>query len=399
MGAEYVRPHPRGDTTAFIEKRSGKRGASWRVRIRDPYTGELHSETFQTKKRAQDWLHNRESAKRSGNWRDPDAGKVGLGTLVDSFIASAIDLAPATVALYRTMARLYVAPSIGRQAVGTIRPQDLRDWTAALTKQAVGSQTIAVARRLVTRVLGQAVADGIIPANPATFAPPPRTNRKDLHVLSPGEVQAIAENIDPRNRAMVLVMAYCGLRFGEAAALRRGDVDMLRGRLTVARALAEVRGHITEGPTKTGKVRTVTMPKMVVKALGEHMASQPDPEGSDLIFTAADGGYIRRTNWRRRVWTPALEAAGISGVRPHDLRHFGAAVAIAAGAHPKAIQERLGHASITTTLNIYGALFPSLDEELAAKLDEVLEKGSRPTAEVVSLSGLSRTRDRMRPDE
>jgi len=105
----------------------------------------------------------------------------------------------------------------------------------------------------------------------------------------------------------------------------------------------------------------------VIDALSDHLGRHP----GDLVFTAPDGGFIRRTNWRRRVWAPAIEAAGVSGVRPHDLRHFGAAVAIAAGAHPKAIAERLGHASITTTLNIYGALFPSLDEELAGKIDQV----------------------------
>src|SRR6266542_1952666 len=155
---------------------------------------------------------------------------------------------------------------------------------------------------------------------------------------------------------MVLTMAWCGLRFGEVAALRRTDVDMHRGRLTVSRALSEVRGQITEGQTKTGKTRPVTMPKVVVSALTEHLGRHP----GNLIFTAPDGGYIRRTNWRRRVWVPALAAAGLSGVRPHDLRHFGAAVAIAAGAHPRAIMERLGHSSISTTLNVYGHLFPAL---------------------------------------
>jgi integrase len=366
---------------AFIEKREGKRGRSWRVRIRDPYTGELHSETFQTRREAEDWLHDRESARRAGQWRDPDAGKVAFASLVDSFIASAADLAPATLALYRTMQRRYIAPAIGRRAVGAIRPQDVREWTAAMAGQGIGAPTIQTARRLLTRVLAQAVADGIIPTNPAAFAPAPRTARKALHVLSPGEVHRIADSIDPRYRAMVLTMAYCGLRFGEAAALRRTDLDLQRGRLTVARALAEVQGHVTEGQTKTGRVRTVTMPRTVTEALEAHLGRNP----GELVFTAPDGGFIRRTNWRRRVWAPALAKARVSGVRPHDLRHFGAAAAIAAGAHPRAIMERLGHSSITTTMNIYGGLFPSLDEELAARLDEMAQSAD-PQANVVALA-------------
>jgi integrase len=365
---------------AFVEKRQGKHGRSYRVRVRDPYTGELHSETFPTKKAAEDWLHTQEARKASGTFRDPNAAKVALGTLVDSFLTSATDLAPATLALYSTMHRRYIAPSIGRLAVGSIRPQDVRDWMAQVVSAGTGARTVQVARKLVGRVLGLAVADGIIPSNPAAFAPPPRSTRRDLHVLSPAEVHAIAQNIDPSYRAMVMTMAYCGLRFGEAAALRRDDVDFHSGRIRVARALSEVRGHITEGPTKTGKVRMVTMPRIVVEVLEEHLGRHP----GEIVFTAPDGGWIRRTNWRRRAWTPALEKAGLGGVRPHDLRHFGAAVAIAAGAHPKAIMERLGHSSITTTLNIYGALFPSLDEELAAKLDQVAHEAGR-SAGVVAL--------------
>jgi hypothetical protein len=162
---------------AFVEKREGKRGRSYRVRVRDPYTGELHSETFSTRKAAQDWLHGQESAKRTGNWRNPDAGKVALGTLVDSFFRSATDLAPATLALYGTMHRRYIAPSIGRLSVGAIRPQDLREWTARLVEDGTGTRTTQVARKLVGRVLGQAVADGVIPST---------RSRSPLRLVRPG---------------------------------------------------------------------------------------------------------------------------------------------------------------------------------------------------------------------
>src|SRR4029453_4176320 len=128
--------------------------------------------------------------------------------------------------------------------------------------------------KLVGRVLCQAVADGIIPANPTTLAPPPRSTRKASPVLSPWGGHTLG--------------AACG----------RSGVGPRRGRVTVARALSEVRGHITEGLTKSGKVRTVTMPKIVSEALSDYMGRHP----GELIFTAPDGGYIRRTNWRRRVW-------------------------------------------------------------------------------------------------
>jgi integrase len=367
---------------SFIEKREGPRGRSYRVRTRDPLTGELLSETFSRKADAEDWLHTVEASKSARTYRDPRAGKEPFGTYLDAYLSGAVDLAPSTMALYRTMAERYVRPGLGRRPLAALRPQDVRSWIGTLADRGVGAPTIAVARRLVVRVLRQAVDDGIIPSNPAARSSPPRSRRKQPGTLSVGDVHAIADAIDPRYKALVLTQAFCALRFGEVAALRRSDIDMHRRRLTISRALSEVRGVVTEGAPKTeASIRTITMPNVVVEALTDHLGKHP----GDLVFPAPDGGFIRRTNWTRRVWRPALEKAGLSGVRPHDLRHFGAALAIAAGGHPKQVQARLGHASIRTTLDVYGSLFPSLDEDLADRLDEV---AGRPEAEVVRIDTL-----------
>ncbi len=240
--------------------------------------------------------------------------------------------------------------------------------------------TVQVAHRLLSRVLSQAVTDGLIPANPAAKARPPRPERKAPRVLNAMEVEALAAAIDPRFRAMVLLAAYAGLRLGECAALRRGRVDVLRRRVSVTEALAEVRGRLMLGPTKTGASRTVAVPAFLASELAAHMAEYlrtRDPEGTELMFTGPDGGPIRRTNWRRPVWMPAVTAAGIEPAPGfHDLRHTSAALAIAEGAHPKAIQARLGHASIRTTLDVYGSLFPTLDVELADRLEAVRERAA-----------------------
>lgn len=157
------------------------------------------------------------------------------------------------------------------------------------------------------------------------------------------------------------------------AGLRVGDVDFLRSRLTVAEAIVEVGGRLYRGGTKTGAQRMVTLPRSVTEALAAHLAAfPPGPEG--LVFTAPEGGPLRRSSFRSRVWLPATRGVKLEGLRVHDLRHTAAALAITAGAHPKAISERLGHASITTTLNTYGHLFPALDEELAGRLDEMARR-------------------------
>ena len=220
-----------------------------------------------------------------------------------------------------------------------------------------------------SRVLRQAVEDGLIPANPAARVRTPKTERRAIRILSVEEVEALADAFDPRYRGLVLLGAYAGLRFGEASALRTPHLRLLERRIEIAEGSSEVRGKVYVGPLKTKESRrVVTIPAFLADELGQHLAASPGL--ADLVFPAPEGGPLRRTNFRRRLWAPAVERAGsLPAPTFHHLRHTAAALAIAEGAHPKAIQARMGHASITTTLNLYGHLFPSLDVELADRLD------------------------------
>lgn len=125
----------------------------------------------------------------------------------------------------------------------------------------------------------------------------------------------------------------------------------------------------------------MTLPAFVCEELAQHMAerSQPGPDG--LVFVNNRGGAIHRSTFRRNVWLPAIEKLSFAGLRPHHLRHTAVALAIAEGAHPVAIQKRLGHADVATSLGLYGHLFPSLDGEIAAGMDvtraRILEERGR----------------------
>lgn len=186
--------------------------------------------------------------------------------------------------------------------------------------------------------------------------------------LSAAQVRDLSEAADGY-ATLIDVLAYGGLRWGEAAALRRRRCDLLRGRLEVAESLAEVGAQLHFGPTKTHQARTVALPRFLRDMLAEHFECVPaDPEA--LVFTAPAGGPLRLTNFRRRVWVPALRAVGLpEGVRIHDLRHTCVALLIARGAHPKAVQEHLGHSSIQVTMDRYGHLFPDEKERLADALE------------------------------
>ena len=305
-----------------------------------------------------------------------------------------MDLRPSTRATYETEYRLYLKPAIGSVPIASVRPADLRRLVAELTERGVGARTVQLTHQVASRVLRQAVEDGLIPANPASRVKTPSTERRAIRILSIEEVEALADAIDRRYSTLVLLGAYAGLRFGEASALRLPHLRLLERRIEIAEGSSEVRGKVYLGPLKTKESRrVVTIPAFLADELGTHLATTRDPKGSDLVFPAPEGGPLRRTNFRRRFWAPAVEAAGISPAPTfHHLRHTAAALAIAQGAHPKAIQARLGHASITTTLNLYGHLFPSLDVELAERLDDVRAARLRhvETADVVEIETAKR---------
>jgi integrase len=222
--------------------------------------------------------------------------------------------------------------------------------------------------------------------SPCRRVPLPKVEREEMRFLTSAEVVTLAEAIQPRYRALVLVGAYGGLRIGELAGLRRGRVDLLRGTVQVAEIVVEVRGVLHIGPPKTrASRRTVGLPRFVVEELAAHVAEPGDPES--FVFTAPQGGPLRVTGFRARVWRPATRAAGLDGLRIHDLRHTAVALWIAAGANPKEVAARAGHASVSFTLDRYGHLYPEADTALRDRLD-ALYGNAHPTldATVVRLA-------------
>jgi integrase len=131
----------------------------------------------------------------------------------------------------------------------------------------------------------------------------------------------------------------------------------------VIEIITEPRGHLHFGPPKTSAGRRMDgLPRFVVEALAERMAAPGSAE--DLVFAGPHGGALRVMLFRRRFWLPAVKAAGLDGLRIHDLRHTAVALWIAAGANPKEVAARAGHASVSFTLDRYGHLYPEADLNL-----------------------------------
>ena len=165
-----------------------------------------------------------------------------------------------------------------------------------------------------------------------------------------------------------MLLAYTGLRWGEATALRVCDIDLDRRRVDVRRAFSDVGGHVVLGTPKSHQSRTVPLPRFLAAEIASAVAGK---HADQLVFTMPGGSVMRLSNWRRSTFIPARRRAGLSDrFRVHDLRHTAASLMIQAGYPPKMLQEILGHASITTTLDLYGHLYPGEMDRYADRLNE-----------------------------
>jgi integrase len=182
----------------------------------------------------------------------------------------------------------------------------------------------------------------------------------------------LADAIDARYQAMVLLATWAGLRFGEAAALRRGDIDLRLGTVRIERQLQELRtGELREGPPKTDAGRrTIALPPHIESELALHLESRVAAGEAALVFTSPDGTPLRRSNFNRRVWQPACKAMGLRGFHFHDLRHTGNTFAASTGASTKELMARMGHSSPRAAL-IYQHATRDRDHALADALSKL----------------------------
>lgn len=136
--------------------------------------------------------------------------------------------------------------------------------------------------------------------------------------------------------------------------------------------MSEVGGELHYGPTKNHRSRIIGISRFLGDLIGKHLIQHVPDEPTALVFTSPDGAPLRDGNFRRRIWYPAVEQAGLPhGLRIHDLRHTCASLLIAAGANSKAVQAHLGHSSITVTMDRYTHLFPSDIDHLIRRLEDI----------------------------
>lgn len=345
-----------------IQKRENGR---WRARYRDPF-GKEHARHFARRLDAERWLASVENAKHRGEWIDPALSRITVGEWGQRWLDAQVHLKPATRNRYSNLLRVQVLPHWQNLRLAEVTHADVVAWVAGLQAEGYSASTIRQAHRVFSLMLALAVRDRRLTHNPAEGVRLPRMNRKEPVFLTHAQVDQLAAACTGYE-LFVRVLAYTGLRWGEATALEVRRVDLMRRRLEVVRSAVELGKEITYGLPKTHQRRWVPLPRSQVDQLAEHIAGK---QPNELVFTSPRGTPLRNHNFRARVFGPAAAAIGVPDLTPHDLRHTAASLAVQAGANVKAVQRMLGHASAAMTLDVYAGLFGDDLDAVADRLDE-----------------------------
>lgn len=343
-----------------------RRGSGWRARYRGP-DGKERSKSFARKLDAERCLAAQKTMLASGDWTDPVLGRLAFGPYALAWLDGRSDLKPKTSFQYRFLLSRHVLPTWEAVPLAKITHEGVTRWVATLTAAGVGASAVRQSVFVLSSVLDHAVRSRRLRVNPARGVGLPRARRRDYVILSHDQVGALAEAAYGGG-LVVTFLAYTGLRWGEMSALRVRDVDLARRRVDVRCSFSDVGGRLELGSPKTERShRSVPLPGFLADRLGEHIRGK---DSTGLVFTTPSGSPLRLSNWRRAVYLPASKRANMPrGLRLHDLRHTAASLMIQAGYPPKVVQEILGHSSITTTLDLYGHLFPGDLDRWADTLD------------------------------
>jgi integrase len=361
--------------------------------VRDPETNwrkrRWHSFTG-TKREAQAECARLIAELKTGVQVDPT--RMTVAAYLDHWLAhKRTRVSPRSYENYTAVIRLQLVPLIGNSLVAKLRPAEIANaYSKALEsgrRDGLGGlspRSVHTMHRILSQALKQAVRWQMIARNPCDAVTPPRVERKPMKVVDARGAIALMDAA--RDRAIflpVLVGVLCGLRRGEAAALCWRDVNLETAQLSIVHSLEQTNNGVRFKPPKSGRPRTVALPAMGVEELRQHRIKQAEELLRLGIRQSDDTHVCLQPNYQ--PWTPRnlssafikfMVASGLPRVRLHDLRHSHATHLLAANVHPKVVQERLGHANIATTMDLYTHVMPGMQDEAASRVDAILRAAS-----------------------
>jgi integrase len=354
-----------------------------------------------TKKDAETYLSKTLAAISTGTFVEPSP--LTVGEYLDKWLETVARprLRARTYEYYAEMLDRYVRSALGKKRLSDLRPLDIQalytHMTAPKLKKGdepqpsvtyglgLSARTVRYCHIVLSSALKQAVKWLMLTQNPASLVGLPKPARKEMQALAPEEaarfLQAASED---RWSALFALALATGMRPEEYLALQWKDVDLEKGVVTVQRALAWHRkggGFEFTAPKTAHSRRSIPLPSSVVKALSSHKRRQAeerlkagaDYQNYDLVFAAYEGTPIMIRNLVRRHFKPTLTRAKLpASLRLYDLRHTCATLLLSAGENPKVVSERLGHAGVALTLDVYSHVLPTMQEAASEKLEAML---------------------------
>jgi integrase len=326
--------------------------------------------TFGSKADASRFLAQVQADLERGQWRDPRHGQVRFADWAEEWLRSNPSKRATTAARDRIVLETHFVPALGARRIGSITPAHVRAAVEAMAAK-LAPATVRTNLGVLRAVFNAAVEADVLGRSPVRGIRVQSAPPSERPLLTPDELMRLADTIEPRYRALVLVAGVLGLRWSEAIGLRVADISFLARTITVTQTISEVAGRLEVSPTKSrSSRRTIAVPAFLLDELSHHLGVHRNRPGVDeLAFVGPKGGPLRRS-FAARIFTPAVEAAGLDPqLTFHGLRHVATSLMVAAGEHPRVIQQRLGHATAKLSMELYAHVPEAADRDAAARLD------------------------------
>ena len=370
----------------WVERRPKERCPKCGGTLRE--TEERRRETkagFATQKECQAAMNKLLVAVEAHDYSAPTKANVTQYLTKEWLPAVKATIRPSTYNSYVQHVECHIAPHVGSVKLAKLSGSQVNALYAKLAqsgakdgRHGLSAMTIHHVHSCLHKACKDAVRWGHIARNPLDAADPPRKKgdgTREMRTWTKEQLKAFLETVhDDRLHSLWHTIAMTGMRRGEALGLRWSDVDFENARLSVRRALIPTNREVVVSEPKTAKGRrVVALDPVTVEVLKAQAARQLDEqkeldEGwaeSGLVFTAENGAALDPESVSR-YWRQAIKKAMLPPIRLHDLRHTHATLALQAGVHPKVVSERLGHATVSITLDTYSHAIPAMQEEAAA---------------------------------
>jgi integrase len=370
-----------------------QRGNSWQVRVslgKDAVNNKYRS-YFETvngpKKEAEKRLRELLTELDKGTFVKP--GKSTLAEYLESWLKDYVEpnLATRTFELYQYLSNKHIIPALGNILLVDLKPQHLQHLYAEKITSGLSGRTIQLIHVVLHKSLKNAVITGLLSRNVAETVITPKIQRHEMKIMSETDIHLFLEMVrDTEYYALFYTFLFTGCRRAELLALRWQDVDLLMCQLSVTRSMqytsnAEPGKRIVFKSPKTRQSRRLlSLSPSTVEVLQKHRNAQnkqreslelPPVSDCDLVFCHWDGSPLL-PNSITHAWMKLTRRCGLAGIRLHDARHTHASLMLKQGTSPKVISERLGHAGIAITLDLYAHVTPGMQQAAADKFDAIV---------------------------